>query len=120
MWEPSTARAVQSAGAGGDSGAAAHRGGATGGRAGRNAEPALQGVGEALGAVVAGLSHAVPSGQQLTGGQAQVQRHDVRGMCQRVMESATRCLVRGGRRCGTSWCRSPRRWTGWQRGRSSW
>ena len=31
MWEPSTARAAQSSGAGGDAGAAAHRGGATGG-----------------------------------------------------------------------------------------
>ena len=63
MWEPSTDSVVQSwgtsgggqvpqqslgAGAAEIQGPAAHRGGATGGGGGRNAEPALQGVGEAL------------------------------------------------------------------------
>ena len=60
-------------------------------------ERPVDGVVQALAAGVNIPGHAVQRGQQLTG----------------------KGVISGERRCGTSWCRTPRRWSGWWAGHSS-
>ena len=63
------------AGAGGDVGTAAHRGGAEGRLAGGHGERPVDGVVQAPAAALDVRGHAVQCGQQLICGEAQVQRH---------------------------------------------
>ena len=97
------------AGAGGDVGTTTHCGGAEGRLVSGHGERPVDGVVQAPAAALDVRGHGVQCGQQLICGEAQVKRHDA-GMSEPVRE---------GRRCGTSSCRSPRRWRGWRDGRSS-
>ena len=65
------------AGAGGDVGTAAHRGGAEGGLVGGHVEGSFDGVVQAVGSGCGVIDHAVQRGQQLVCGEAQVQRHAI-------------------------------------------
>ena len=96
-------------GAGGDVRTAAHRRGAEDGLVGGYGKCPVDGIVQASAAANGVVNHAIHDGQQLVSGQSQIQRHDD-GMNERFRE---------GRRCGTSWCRTPRTRTGWRDGRSS-
>ena len=110
LWRGYAAQQALGAGAGGDVGTPAHRGGAEGGLVGGDGEGPVGGVVQASAASDGGVNHAVKGGQQLVSGQPQVQCHD----------AGTSEPVRGVRRCGTSWCRTRCRRRGWRDGRSSW